>query len=417
MARSDLLPRRAQALVDAALADTRVVLVNGARQSGKSTLIRVIASGRPAQRRDLDLPQDREAALADPVGFVDSDDLMVIDEIQRVPELLLAIKASVDSDPRPGSYLLSGSSRLLALRDLPDALPGRMETVELWPFSQGEIDGTPDRFIDAVFALGPGLRHESAVSRADYAARVVRGGMPEAVSRNDPRRRGRFLDSYVQALVDRDVRQLAEIERVPQLHRLIGLLAARSATTVRGLESGLELSRPTINRYVQLLDEVFLIKQIPGWSRNLGAQATRTPKTIFVDSGIASQQLAMNAHTLLRPGAPFGGLLEGFVLSELARQLTWSDQLAVLSHYRDRDKVEVDAVLENRRGQVVGIEVKAASTVRAEDFRGLRRLQERLGDDFVTGLVLYTGTTTLPFGERLRAMPVSALWEVGVTEG
>ncbi|MDR7274285.1 ATP-binding protein [Catenuloplanes atrovinosus] len=416
MARSDLIPRRAQALVDAALEDTRVVLVNGARQSGKSTLVTVVAGARASQRRDLDLPQDREAALADPVGFVEFEGLMVIDEIQRAPDLMLAIKAAVDADPRPGSFLLSGSSRLLALRGLPDALPGRMETVELWPFSQGEIDGTPDRFVDAIFALGPALRHDSAIGRADYAARIVRGGMPEAVARADARRRGRFLDSYVQALIDRDVRQLADIERVPQLRRLIGLLAARSATIVRGLENDLELSRPTIARYLQLLDEIFLIKQIPGWSRNLGTRATQAPKMVFVDSGIAAQQLAMDAHALLRPGAPFGPLLEGFVLSELARQLTWSDQLAELSHYRDRDRVEVDAVLENRRGQVVGIEVKAASTVRSDDFRGLRRLEDRLGDDFVAGVVLYTGTTTLPFGERLRAMPVSALWQVAAPE-
>nr|WP_305788404.1 DUF4143 domain-containing protein [Actinoplanes lichenis] len=166
-------------------------------------------------------------------------------------------------------------------------------------------------------------------------------------------------------------------------------------------------------RYLQLLDEVFLIKQIPGWSRNLGTRATQAAKLIFVDSGIAAQQLALDAHALLRPGAPFGQLLEGFVLSELARQLTWSDHLAELHHYRDHNKVEVDAVLEDRAGQVVGIEVKASSTVRSDDFRGLRRLEERLGDDFRVGIVLYTGSSTLPFGERLRAVPVSALWQVG----
>jgi predicted AAA+ superfamily ATPase len=321
----------------------------------------------------------------------------------------------VDAERRPGRFLLTGSSRLLALRDLPDTLPGRMETVELWPFSQGEIDGTPDGFIDAVFRLGPDLRHESAITRAEYADRLVRGGFPEAVARTDPRRRGRFFDAYVQSLVDRDVRQLGEIERSAQLTVLIRLLAARSGTLLGAgtLESDLQITRPTIARYLRLLEEIFLIKRVPGWSRNLGTRATATAKVIFVDSGIAARLLALDAHTLRRPGAPFGPLLESFVLSELARQTTWSQELVELYHYRDRDRFEVDAVLENRRGQVVGIEIKAASTVRAEDFAGLRRLAERLGDDFVLGVVVYTGTTTLPFGPKLRAMPVSALWQLG----
>jgi predicted AAA+ superfamily ATPase len=186
-----LIPRRAAAQIDAALADTRVVLVNGARQAGKSTLVRVVAGARLAERRDLDRAQDRAAALADPVGFVDSPDLLVIDEIQRDPDLLLAIKAAVDQDSRPGRYLLTGSSRLFGMVAAPDALPGRMETVELWPLSQGELDGAPDGFIDALFANGPDLRHESQVARSDYAARIVRGGLPEATARDDPRRRQR----------------------------------------------------------------------------------------------------------------------------------------------------------------------------------------------------------------------------------
>ena len=411
---SSLLPRHAAARVDAALSDTRVVLISGARQAGKSTLVRIVAGDRLAERRDLDRAQDRAAAVSDPVGFVDSRDLLVIGEIQRVPELLLAIKSSVDEDPRPGRYLLTGSSRLFGMVAAPDALPGRMETVELWPLSQGEIDGEPDGFVDAIFALGPDLRHQSSVTRSDYAARIVRGGLPEAVFRADARRRERFFDAYVQALVDRDVRQLSEIQHKGQLRTLVRLLAARSGTLVAAgsLETALGLTRPTIARYLQALDEIFLVKRIPGWSRNLGTRATAAPKLIFVDSGIAAHEMAFDARALLRPGAPFGPLLESFVLSELARQLTWSTQLAELYHYRDHSQFEVDAVLENRRGQVVGIEVKAASTVGPDDFRGLRRLADRLGDDFVAGVVLYTGTSTLPFGDRLRAVPVSALWQV-----
>ena len=411
-----LIPRRAAAQVAAALADTRVVLVSGARQAGKSTLVRVVAGDHLGERRDLDRAQDRAAAQADPVGFVDAPDLLAIDEIQRSPELLLAIKASVDEDPRPGRYLLTGSSRLFGMVAAPDALPGRMETVELWPFSQGEMDGGPDGFIDAVFASGPELRHESTVTRADYAARVVRGGLPEATSRADSRRRRRFLDAYVQALIERDVRQLSDIHHKSELRKLVRLLAARSATIIaaNALESALGLSHTTIARYLRALEEIFLIKRIPGWSRNLGTRATAAPKLVFVDSGIAANEVGTDAHALLRPGAPFGPLLESFVIAELARQLTWSEQAVELSHYRDHSKFEVDAVLETRAGQVVGIEVKAATTVGPDDFKGLRRLADRLGDDFVAGVLLYTGTSTLPFGDKLRAMPVSALWEVGL---
>lgn len=414
MAHSEFVPRRAASAIADALDDTRVVLVNGARQAGKSTLVRAVAGKRAAEWRDLDLPQDRQSALEDPVGFVSFDGLMVIDEIQRAPELLLAIKAKVDAYPRPGRFLLTGSSRLLGLRDLPDTLPGRMETVELWPFSQGEIDRSADSFVDTAFRLGSDLRHESAVTRADYSDRLVRGGLPEAVARTDTRRRGKFLDAYVQNLIERDVRQLTEIERAPQLAALIRLLAARSGLLVApgSLESDLQISRPTVARYMRLLEEVFLIKRIPGWSRNLGTRATAAPKLIFVDSGIAARLLALDSHALRRPGAPFGPLLEGFVLSELARQLTWSQELADLYHYRDHNKVEVDGVLENRQGQVIGIEVKAASTVRSEDFSGLRQLAGKLGVDFLVGVVLYTGNATLPFGPKLRAMPVSAIWQL-----
>ena len=306
MTRSGFVPRHTASAITDALADTRVVLVNGARQAGKSTLVRAVAGQRAAEWRDLDLPQDRQSALEDPVGFVSFTDLMVIDEIQRAPELLLAIKVKVDLDPRPGQFLLTGSSRLLGLRDLPDTLAGRMETIELWPFSQGEIDSTPDGFVDTAFDLGPEIRHESAVTRAEYADRLVRGGLPEAVARADPRRRGRFLDSYVQNLIDRDVRQLTEIERAPQLATLIRLLAARTGHLVApgSLESDLRISRPTVARYMRLLEGVFLIKRIPGWSRNLGTRATAAPKLLFVDSAIAARMLAVESHALRGPAPP-----------------------------------------------------------------------------------------------------------------
>jgi predicted AAA+ superfamily ATPase len=412
-----ILPRHAAHVIEAALADTRVVLVNGARQSGKSTLVAEVARTRETEWRNLDQAATRQAAEFDPAEFVADADLMVIDEVQRVPELFLAIKAAVDTDPRPGRFLLTGSARVLGMRGLPDALPGRMETVELWPLSQGEIDEAPDGFIDAVFELGSGLVHSSGESRGSYIERVVRGGFPEAIARQGARRE-RFLDSYVADIVNRDVIQLSEIERGAEMRALTRLVAARSGQLLvpGSLASHLGLAQPTVRRYLSLLEEVFLIKRIPAWSRNLSTRSVATAKVAMVDSGIAANLLDLDASSLRQPASPLGPLLEGFVAMELARQLTWSQQRAELYHYRTKDQLEVDLVIENRRRQVVAIEVKAASTVRAEDFRGLEHLAARLGDDLIVGLVLYTGRQTLPFGPRFRAMPISALWETGALD-
>jgi predicted AAA+ superfamily ATPase len=289
-----------------------------------------------------------------------------------------------------------------------------METIELWPFAQGEIDTGADAFVDAVFTHGEDLTHDSDVRRHEYADRVVRGGFPEAVARPNATRRGRFFDSYVSDLITRDVSQLSEIEQPAQMRALLRLMADRSAQLLvaNAVAAGLGISARTVHRYLGLLEEVFLIKRVPAFARNVSVRAIGTPKVVFVDSGVAANLLDADARRDLRPDGPFGALLEGFVIAELARQLTWSVRRAELYHYRTKDKVEVDAVLEDRRGRVVGIEVKASSTVRPDDFAGLRHLAARLGDDFLTGIVLYTGTQTLPFGPGMRAMPVASLWEV-----
>lgn len=408
-----ILPRHAAGIVEAALDDTRVVLVNGARQSGKSTLVAKVAGSRGAQWRSLDRAATRQAAQFDPTEFVADASFMVIDEVQRVPELFLAIKETVDAEPHR-RFLLTGSARVLGMRGLPDALPGRMETIELWPLSQGEIDGKPDTFVDSIFELGPELSFTSAESRSGYVDRVVRGGFPESVARTGARRE-RFLDSYVADIVNRDIIQLSEIERGPEMRALTRLVAARSGQLLvpGSLASALGLHQQTIGRYLGLLEEVFLVKRIPAWSRNLSSRTVGTAKVAMVDSGIAANLLDLDAESLRQPGSLLGPVLEGFVAMEIARQLSWSHQRAELYHYRTKDQVEVDIILENRRGHVVAIDVKAASTVRAEDFRGLRHLADRLGGDLIVGVVLYTGQQTLPFGPRFRAIPISALWETG----
>ncbi|MDP3972788.1 MAG: ATP-binding protein, partial [Candidatus Nanopelagicales bacterium] len=333
-------------------------------------------------------------------------------EIQRAPELLLAIKSRVDRDPRPGQFLLTGSARVLAMRGVVDALPGRIETVNLWPFSQGEIDGTPDSFIDSVFAAGPEFTHRSDVSRDEYIARLLKGGFPGAQERSERRARA-FFDSYVESMINREVMELSHIERSPQLLALLPMLAARSGSVLSaaGLANQLGLSRPTVARYLALLREVFLVDMLPALSGNISTRATAAPKIYFVDSGIAANLVGATEVSLNQPTGPLGPLLEGFVISELARQATWSQISPRLSHYRTKDGVEVDLVLEDRTGRVVAIEVKAASTVRSDDFRGLRHLRQRLGERFALGLVLHSGQSTLSFGPGLKSVPIAAIWE------
>ncbi|MEV6983717.1 ATP-binding protein [Sphaerisporangium sp. NPDC051017] len=405
----DYVPRRAADLVTEALADTRVVVINGARQVGKSTLAEIVLRRGPnGVARFLDDPVTRAAAIEDPVRFVRHDGLMLIDEVQRVPDLWLAIKHLVDRDPRPGRFLLTGSARLLTLRSLPDTLPGRSETVELWPLSQGEMDGAFDGFVDAAFAVGSDARGApSTLRRNDYLARMARGGYPEAVRREAPRRRQRFYEGYVADLLSRDVKQVADIEKAGDMRRLISLLAAQTSglLNVNRLAPELSVSAPTVRSYIDILETIYLVRLVPGWSSNLTTRAIATPKVIFIDSGLA------NYLTLgTTADAPLGGLMANFVLSELARQLTWARTPARLCHYRDRDQYEVDAVLEDNAGQIVGIEVKAAETVRADDFRGLKLMQRRLGSRFRAGFVLYCGTESLSFGDGLACLPISALW-------
>lgn len=409
---SSILHRKALDVVLESLGDTRVVTINGARQVGKSTLARLVSADSPVHVvRVLDDEATLRAARDDPAGFVRHGGLMFIDEIQLAPELFRAIKVVVDEDPRPGQFLLTGSAQILALRDLPDALPGRMEIIELWPLSQGEIDGAPDRFVDAVFRHGAAVEHTSSLRKRDYLERAVRGGYPEAIARS-PRRRAAFFESYLSTLIERDVRQLAQIERRGELRRLFALLAGRSGGLLvphaLARQSGLPDS--TVRRYVELLAAVFLVKQVPAWSPGPTGRAVGTPKLAFVDSGLAAHLLGQDVARLTEPGGAAGPLLETFVVTELARQLTWNDQQVRLYHYRTRDGVEVDAVLEAADGRVVGVEVKAGATVRAEDLAGLRHLRTRLGDRFVAGFVLHTGHQTLPFGDRLAALPMAALW-------
>lgn len=405
------LLRHAEKAVIAALRDTRVVLVNGARQAGKSTLVKKVLKTHEGSRwRTLDDGVTLAAARADPARFVQHDDLLAIDEIQRAPELMLAIKAAVDRDERPGSFLLTGSARVLGLKALPDSLVGRMETVELWPFSQGEMEGRLERFIDAAFDDEPRFS-EGALTREELIERLTQGGFPEA-TRRDEARRGKFFEAYAHDLVERDVSQLSDVPRREGLHQLLRATASLPAQLLKTerLASDAGIPARSVERYLSLFEEVFLIKRLPAWSNRATTRAVRMKKVLFVDTGLCAHLQRRNVKRLMRDDSLVGPLLENFVLGELARQLSWSKTSATLSHYRTRDGVEVDGVLESADGRLVGVEVKASSTVRAEDFAGLRHLATHTGERFHHGVVLYTGPSALPFGERMTAVPVDALW-------
>lgn len=316
------LPRHAEKVVTTALGDTRVVLVNGARQAGKSTLVKkVLKTHEGARWRTLDDGVALVAARADPPRFVQHDGLMAIDEIQRAPELMLAIKAAVDRDERPGGFLLTGCARVLGLKALPDSLVGRMETVELWPFSQGELEQRLDRFVDVAFDEAPAFR-DSTITREELVERLTRGGFPEA-ARRDESRRGKFFDAYAHDLVERDVSQLSDVPRREGLHHLLRATAALPAQLlkVERLASDAGIPARSVDRYLTLFEEVFLIKRLPAWSNRATTRAVRMRKLLFVDTGLYAHLQRRNLKRLLRDDSLVGPLLENFVLSELARQL------------------------------------------------------------------------------------------------
>ncbi len=397
--------------IEDAIADTPVVVVAGPRQAGKSTLAaRAVAAG-GGTWLDLDDAATLDAARTDPVGFVTGrTGLVGIDEAQRVPELLLAIKAEVDRDRRPGRFLLTGSTRLLGAPHLADSLAGRMEVLTLWPFTQSELgqDATTFGLIDHAFGDDLGALRPGAVTRSEVLDRAARGGYLPALERTERRRRA-WYDSYVSGVIDREVRALTDATYLRELPRLLRLAASRTSgeLNVTDVARDLGLSRPTTDAYLAHLEAVFLIQTVPAWATNLTARVVRRPKITITDTGLAARLLGTR---VVSDGLVAGRLIETFVTNELRAQAEWSGARPTLFHFRDRDGSEVDLVLESGDGQVVGIEVKAGATVRAEDLRGLRLLEQRLGDNFGAGIVLCTAPTPVHIGGRLWILPISALW-------
>lgn len=403
-----LLPRLAEAL-----ADTPVVLLHGPRQCGKTTLARQIGDTAGYAYLTFDDDVRRASAQADPVGFVaDLPNSVILDEVQRVPELFTSLKAAVDRDRRPGRFILTGSANVLLVPRLADSLAGRMEILRLHPLAQAELAGRAPDFLPALFGAGlkPGAGRRLG---RELAERVAAGGYPVALARATPRRRTAWYRDYADSLIQRDVRDLSRISALDALPRLLALAAGQTARllNVADLAAPFQLSRPTIRDYITLLERLFLLEELPPWHSNRLSRLIKTPKLHLGDTGLACALLGVDAGALWKDRALFGQLLETFICQELRRQAGWLEQPVLFHHFRDKDGAEVDVVLE-QGGRIAGIEIKAAATVTAADFRGLRRLKDAAGDRFVAGVLLYDGESLAPFGDDLAAVPLSLLWEM-----
>ena len=450
MADGSFYPRYVGRRLDEALADSPVVLIQGPRQCGKTTLAQMVCAPGALNRRDARKSPDRapagllsaegpdyayisfdddvarDGAEGDPMGFVaDLPEKVILDEVQRVPALFTALKMEVDRRRVPGRFVLTGSADVLRVPTIQDSLAGRLEVIRLHPLAQVEIargrsgspasDDLPD-FLDALF--GRGFRTErTARLGTDLCDRIAAGGYPAALARPPGRRRANWYRNYLDAQNQRDVRDLARIRTLDELPRLLALSAAQTAGlfNVSELAAPFQISRPTIRDYLVLLERVFLLERLPPWHSNRLSRLVKTPKLHMGDTGLACALLGVDAADLAADRVLLGQILETFVFQELRRQASWHEDFFTFFHYRDRDKTEVDLVIERGTRAVAGVEVKAGATVTAGDFRGLRKLKAAAGNRFAGGAVVYDGEMCVSHGDGLYAVPLRRLWETGTT--
>ncbi len=414
-----LIARHVADRLQVALQDTPAVLINGPRQCGKTTLVQQLAQG--MSYITLDDPGMLIAAQQDPVGLLRQMDRAVIDEVQRAPQLLLALKMSIDQDRRPGRFLLTGSANILAVPQIADSLAGRMEVHTLLPLSQAELQGRPSDFLQRAQGQSWPVSHPSWVYPAVIDAKnelhagaignALAGGYPEMRLRPSVTRRQAWAKAYIQTLVERDVQDIAQVEHLSQIPYLLDIAAAHCGQLFNASQIGgqLMLDTRTLDKYLGVLEKLFLVQRLPAWGRNELNRLIKTPKLHFLDAGLQATLTRLTPDMLITHRERWGATLETWVYAELRKALALSDEAWYLSHYRDKDQVEVDFVLENPQRQLIGIEVKAAATVQVQDFKGLRKLQTQTGADFLTGIVLYDGAHALPFGPGMWAVPLAAL--------
>jgi len=408
-----MIERLAAQEVREALADTPVVLIHGPRQCGKSTLAKQMANeGGERRYISFDNPRYLADAKADPLAFLETyDEPLVIDEVQRVPELFLPLKLKVDEDRRPGRYLLTGSANVLHLPKIADSLAGRMAIVDLLPFSQSELEGSGDNFIDRIFE-GAIPKKAKPTDEQDLHARLVRGGFPEPSGRTSPSSRERWFTDYLRSMIERDVRDIANIDALSQVPRILRLIAARSGTTlnVASLARDTGIPNTSLHRYLDLLRAIFVTQSVLPWSNSLDVRLVKTPRTYLVDSGMLCQLDNVTESTMAKDRDKFALVLESFVAMELKKLARFSNLRPEIHHLRTVRNLEVDFVLEARGGGIVGIDVKASKTLNGSEVDGLRYLNELAEDKFQHGIVLYTGQQVEPLAKNITALPISTLW-------
>ncbi len=399
--------------VTSALADTRVVLLNGARQVGKSTLAQQLAQQRGGQYLTLDDPVVAELARTDPSALIaGASGLTVIDEVQSAPALFAALKREVDRHPVPGRFLLTGSANVFMLPAAAESLAGRMEVLTLEPLSQAEIESSTHNLVDALFDASPWARRTVPTDRAGVVCRLLSGGFPEALGRTEPQRRDAWFRAYLSSLLQRDVRNYANIEGLHDLPRLLSLLAARTSSLLNMSEvsRATGIAHSTLRRYLTLLEALFIVQPLPAWSVNLGKRLVKAPKMHLIDAGLTAHLQGHTDPATLALSPQLGPLLETFVVQEIRRHLRWAEVAATAWHFRTSAGREVDLVLETSDRRIVGVEVKASANLTQSDFNGLREIAHAAGQGFTKGIVLYTGEQLMPFEDRLWAVPLGVLW-------
>lgn len=407
-----MIKRNIKAALEKGLSRSPIVLLTGARQTGKTTLMKEIAKEKNYSYITFDDIRFLSAAKNDPIGFVEGlSKPVILDEVQRVPEIFTVIKQNVDENRKPGMYALTGSANPLLIPRLGDAFVGRMEIFSLFPFSQGELQGKEDRFIDALFNNQIPQKIKS-ISKEDLYQRINTGGYP-LVQEKDYQAQESWFNSYITTLLQRDVVELAQITGLSDLPRLLYLLAPRAGNllNVAELSRSSGISNTTLHRYLVLLETLFIITFQRPWSSNLSKRFIKAPKTYLVDSGLLSFLLGSRLETTLLHSKIAGIMYENFVVSELYKQATWNATRVKMYHMRTATGIEVDIALEDAQGRLVCIEVKSSDTVTAQDFKGLKYIEELTGEKFLQGVVLYSGSSYIPFGSKLCALPIQALWE------